>query len=81
MHGRRSEDIIFWKLVLNTPLHPVVKAESLGVPQARWPENLSCLSLSYCLRKASITGVAFYMEPGGCLQVVSMEHQRLLPTG
>lgn len=58
MHARRSEDIIFWKLVLNTPLHLVVEAVSLGVPQARWLENLSCLSLPSCLRKASITDVS-----------------------
>lgn len=78
MHARRSEDSMFWKSVLNTPFHPVVEAVSLGILQASWPESLfSRLSLSSCLREASVTDVAasaFCLGLGGCLQVVRLAH-------
>jgi hypothetical protein len=62
MHARRSEDSMFWKSVLNTPFHPVVEAVSLGILQASWPESLfSRLSLSSCLREASVTDVAQHL--------------------
>lgn len=78
MHARRSEDIIFWKLVLNTPLHCIVEAVSLGVPQARWLENRSCL------RKASITDVSQRLPFTWVLGVayrLSVWSTKHLPTG